>query len=190
MRNQEQQQQQQHTHAYERHKTLNHYPVGTAASHFMGGSSGQSAVQSVKIDSLHTAFGGFTPTGYSVHPTNPYGDVSQPKTLLQAAPTGNGAQWGGLVVPKAALYISANRGLETLASSVDVEALDAAEAVSLPFQPTASKSLDLSLALRSSGAVAYNSRPELDLSVHQRLSSWTPGWKTEMGLETHEQALL
>ncbi len=98
---------------------------------------------------------------------------------------------GVLVVPKAALYVSSNRGLETLAASVDVEALDASEAVSLPFQPTATRSLDLStLALKSSGGLGYISRPDLDLSVHQRLSSWTPGWKSEMGLEPHEQAML
>lgn len=117
------------------------------------------------------------------------GDASAPAALL-AAPSAPVVQWVGLVVPKVSPYVTANRGLETIASSVDVEALDASEAVALPFQPAATKSLDLSALALKNPALAFNARPDIDLSVQQRLSSWTPGWKVEMGLDAQEQAVL
>lgn len=189
-------------------KTVNTYLVG-AGSGFTAGSGGSPAVHSLKITPdasyvTQTAYGGVVhyPAGYSL--PNPLsqqsnastgaawavfgGDASASAALL-AAPATPAVQWGGLVVPKVSPYVTANRGLETLASSVDVEALDASEAVALPFQPAA-KSLDLSALALKNPALAFNARPDIDLSVQQRLSSWTPGWKVEMGLDSQEQAQL
>lgn len=194
-------------------KTVNTYIVGAGSGFTAGsgyGSGGSPAVHSLKITpdapyAAHTTQGGVVhyPAGYSL--PNPLsqqssasagatwavfgGDASAPAALLAASAT-PAVQWAGLVVPKVSLYVTANRGLETLASSVDVEALDASEAFALPFQPAATKSLDLTALALKNPALAFNARPDVDLSVQQRLSSWTPGWKVEMGLDAQEQAVL
>lgn len=144
------------------------------------GSGGQPAVYG-KPDSLYPPAGPWS--SYSC--SDPYNTAVMQNQCYAAAPY----RAMGHLVSTQNQFATANRGLETLASSVDVEALDSAEAVPMPFQQSARTQTDVDatdLALKPSAF-----RPELiSLSAAQSLANWSPGWKLEQGLDANEQAVL